>query len=227
MDDTGWSVRAYEPQDRSAVRAIYGVDEFARPELLARYPGMSEYLADEVATYFLDHAPQSTFVAEVEGRVVAALLGCADTREYNRFYRRRVRPLVLGRCLLGTYGWPGWASAIVRTEWASRHIEPPAIDLELYPAHLHIGVLPSWRRWRNGCGVDGSIRGSSREPWSPWIPSRGFLVPPARAGVLPEAGPATPRDVRLAAARRVPLDSGHRRDLWGGPSDGGCLHRSR
>ena len=139
------SVRAYTPADRPAVRRIYGMDEFARPRLQAKYPHYGEYLADELS-YYPDYEPESLFVAEVDGQVVGALLGAVDTRRFEQVYRQRVRLPVLRRMLGGAYGWPGWLPAVLRTEWAGRQVQAPEVDLKRYPAHLHIGMLPEWRR---------------------------------------------------------------------------------
>jgi GNAT superfamily N-acetyltransferase len=138
-------VRAYTLADRPAVRRNYGTDEFARPRLLSKYPLYSEYLADEMS-YYPDYEPESLFVAEVDGQVVGALLGAVDTSRFEQIYRERIRPRLLQRMLGGAYGWPGWLPAVLRTEWAGRHIQAPEVDLKRYPAHLHIGILPEWRR---------------------------------------------------------------------------------
>jgi GNAT superfamily N-acetyltransferase len=121
------------------------MDEFARPRLMKRYPRMSEYLADEMS-YYPDYEPESLFVAEIDGTVVGALQGAVDTHRFEEIYRSRIRPLLCRRCLKGAYGWPGWLPAILRTEWAGRHVKAPPIDRNLLPAHLHIGILPGWRR---------------------------------------------------------------------------------
>jgi GNAT superfamily N-acetyltransferase len=138
-------VRTYTPADRPAVRRIYGTDEFARPHLQQKYPLYGEYLADEMS-YYPDYEPESLFVAEVDGQVVGAVLGAVDSERFERVYRQRTRPLVVRRGLSGAYGWPGWLPAVLRTEWAGRQIQAPEVDLKRYPAHLHIGILPEWRR---------------------------------------------------------------------------------
>lgn len=124
---------------------IYGTDEFARPKLQQKYPRYGEYLADEMS-YYPDYEPESLFVAEVDGQVVGALLGAVDTEHFEHVYRRRIRPLLARQTLSGGYGWPGWLPAILRTEWAGRQIKAPRFDRTQYPAHLHIGILPEWRR---------------------------------------------------------------------------------
>jgi GNAT superfamily N-acetyltransferase len=144
-------IRLYTPTDRTAVRRIYGEDEFTRPRLLQIYPRYGEYLADEMS-YYPDYEPESLFVAEVDGQVVGALQGAVDTDRFEQVYDQRIRPLLVRRCLAGTYGWPGWLPAVLRTEWAGRQVKAPNVDREQYPAHLHIGLLPNWRR--QGLGTD-------------------------------------------------------------------------
>ncbi len=138
-------IRSYTPADRPAVRKIYGMDEFARPRLQQKYPLYGEYLADEMS-YYPDYEPETLFVAEVAGQVVGALLGAVDSGRFEQVYRQRIRRLLLRRGMSGAYGWPGWLPAVLRTEWAGRHIQAPKVDRQRYPAHLHIGILPDWRR---------------------------------------------------------------------------------
>ena len=138
-------VRSYTPADRPAVRQIYGEDEFARPRLFQKYPRYLEYLADEMS-YYPDYEPESLLVAEVDGRVVGALQGAVDTYRFEEVYHSQIHPLLVRRCIAGVYGWPGWLPAVLRTEWAEREVKAPKVDRSQYPAHLHISLLPAWRR---------------------------------------------------------------------------------
>lgn len=141
-----FTVRNYQHNDLQGVRAIYGDDEFVRPRLLHKYPKMKEYLADEVSYYYIQYEPESLFVAEVNGKIVGALLGGVNTHRHEQYYKHRIKPYLARRCLTGAYGWPLWLPAVIRTELAGRKIVAPLVDHKLYPAHLHIGVLPTWRR---------------------------------------------------------------------------------
>jgi GNAT superfamily N-acetyltransferase len=138
-------VRPFTPPDREGVRRIYGDDEFARPELQRRYPRMSAYLADSMSHYF-DLEPESILVAEGDGQVAGALLGSVDMQRTEENHRRYTKPLLLKRTLSDVYGWPAWLWADWLTDLAGWKIDRPPIDLGKYPAHLHIGILPEWRR---------------------------------------------------------------------------------
>jgi hypothetical protein len=108
---------------------------------MQKYPLMSQYLADSMSHYF-DHEPGSTFVAEIEGHIVGALLGTVDTEKCEHAYRKHVRPQLAKRTLLGEYGWPGFLFSVLKTHLASSRISAPRVDLGQYPAHLRIGLLP-------------------------------------------------------------------------------------
>jgi GNAT superfamily N-acetyltransferase len=138
-------IRLYSQDDRQELRKIYGMDEFARPKLLKKYPLFGEYLADEMS-YYPDYEPESLFVADLDGQVVGALSGCTDTRRFETIYKNKVRRRLLLRVISGVYGWPGWLPAILYTENVDREVRAPKVDRDLYPAHLHISILPEWRR---------------------------------------------------------------------------------
>lgn len=109
------TVRPYQKADRPAVRLICGTDEFARPELFRQHRRMGEYLADKAIPYY-DYEPESTFVGEVAGQVVGVLWGTVDTRRCEQ-RARQLRPLLIRRCLAGTYGWPVWSCQICAPTW--------------------------------------------------------------------------------------------------------------
>ena len=158
-----FSVRHYQNADLDGLRAIYGDDEFARPHLLQKYPRMREYLADEVLYYFTRYEPESLFVAEAQGEIIGALLGAINTPHQAQIYRRSTRPYLALRCLAGAYGWPAWALPVIRTEFAGWNLITPKVNRKLYPAHLHIGVLPAWRRHGVGTALMDSYAGYLRQ----------------------------------------------------------------
>lgn len=146
------TIRPYQLSDRKAVRTIFGMDEFARPKLLQKYPRFSEYLADEMS-YYPDYEAGSLFLAETNGQVVGTLLGAIETEKFERVYPQRIHPKLVQRGLVGGYEWSGWLPAILYTEWAERKVSAPKVDHIQYPAHLHIGVLPEWLRMGIGTAL--------------------------------------------------------------------------
>ena len=145
-------IRKYQGTDLQGVRDIYGDDEFARPRLLHEYPRLREYLADEVSYYFTQSEPESIFVAEIDGKIVGALLGAKNTLRQENYYDHFIKPYLRKRCLSGVYGWPIWMLSMLRTHFAGRRMKTPEVDYHLYPAHLHIGILTAWRR--KGIGTE-------------------------------------------------------------------------
>ena len=143
-ESTPVTIRPYASTDRPGVRRIYGNDIYARPTLGGRFPLYNEYLADSMS-YYTDCEPESAFVAAAGNTVVGALLGALDTERCERLTREHIRPLVRRRCLTGVYGWPGWLIYDLITEIAGMRTTVPEVDLNQYPAHLHIGLLEDWQ----------------------------------------------------------------------------------
>ena len=144
MDDVKFAVRPYRSSDRPAVRRFAGGDEFARPQLASKYPGMREYVADGLSHYY-DLEPESCFVAEADGEFIGNLLGAIDTLVTEGREKTYLRRLRSRQGLFGAYGIPVWLIPVIRTDRAPRITEAPDVDLRQYPAHLHMGVKREWR----------------------------------------------------------------------------------
>jgi hypothetical protein len=139
-------VRPARPEDRERIRAI------CQRSVLRGYP--TERIFEDVeivsrlfADYYLDHEPESCFVAEVDGEVVGYALACKDTRRYLRTMIWRILPRVLGRIVravvLRRYRHP----ETYRTLWwvltrAWREI--PSVSVKAYPGHVHVNVDPAF-----------------------------------------------------------------------------------
>ena len=85
------SVRAYQASDRDAVRKIaFDTADMGRSfEPVFDDP---EALADFLTRYYTDFEPDSAWVAESGGSVIAYLLGCIDTGRYQSIMFWRVIP---------------------------------------------------------------------------------------------------------------------------------------
>jgi hypothetical protein len=94
-------IRPYKASDRLPVRKIYGMDEFARPRLLAKYPSYGEYLADEMS-YYPDLEFASSFHplgVAVYQKLGLTLLGQFEWKLHNGFEWVKVIENIFGRRL--------------------------------------------------------------------------------------------------------------------------------
>jgi ribosomal protein S18 acetylase RimI-like enzyme len=147
-------IRAYEPQDRAAVRRIC---------VLTGYMGDpadwlwsdAESFADIFTSYYTDLEPESALVAEDEGRVVGYLLGCVDSRRASDPTAVALRRVV-GRWLWlrrGTAGYVWRTVGDALLDALRGRLPPrPRFD-ERWPAHLHVDLLPEAR----GRGVGAAL----------------------------------------------------------------------
>jgi GNAT superfamily N-acetyltransferase len=134
-------IRPYEPRDREAVREIC-CDTADGGEPMESFFPDREVFADLLTRYHTDYEPQSTWVAEQDGRVIGYLTGCLDTRRFLRVMAWRLVPLAFFKALeRGTFWHPqivkllsanlsGWLNGGFRCE----------VSLWSYPAHLHINL---------------------------------------------------------------------------------------
>jgi ribosomal protein S18 acetylase RimI-like enzyme len=139
-------IRPYKQVDRNAVREIaYETSQRASdgsPLLTDR-----QLLADILTTYYTDYEPGSCWVAVQNGKVIGYLSGCTNTARYNRLIALRVLPAtVISAVARGTL----WRletrrmfNALLRTAFA--RFRGDKVDLEPYPAHLHINLSSAAR----------------------------------------------------------------------------------
>jgi GNAT superfamily N-acetyltransferase len=142
-------IRKYRAEDREAVREI-SWNTADKGRTVDLYFHDHETVADVLTRYYTDWEPQSLWVADCDGAVVGYLTGCLDTRRCNRMTAWKVVP----RAAAGAIGrgalWRGetWrlAAAFLRTALLGG---TPKVDLNTYPAHLHINLRQGFR----GCGL--------------------------------------------------------------------------
>jgi ribosomal protein S18 acetylase RimI-like enzyme len=138
-------VRAYEPRDRAAVRAVCYRTGYLGEPIDWQWRDQPSF-ADVFCGYDTDAEPESAFVLEVDGTVAGYLLGCVDSR------RAWSPGAVLGRHIVrrGLLWRPRTAGVIwhrigdAMLDVAARRVDPR--DLEFrdprWPAHLRIDLLP-------------------------------------------------------------------------------------
>ena len=139
-------IRPYARDDRPAVRTI-ACDTADRGEPIESLPGTREAFADLLTGYYTDYEPQSTWVAESEGRIVGYLTGCLDSRRYWSIMLWRLAPraaaLAVGRGALSAGLMWRYAAAGAHA-WLTggfRRLDA----LRRYPAHFHVNVRREFR----------------------------------------------------------------------------------
>jgi predicted N-acetyltransferase YhbS len=143
------SIRKYRPSDRAAIREICREASRSQPDpLFQEDPELAPLL---FVDYYLEHEPDSCFVAEADNRVVGYIAGCCDTARYEKHVRRRVTPRIILRIARRivtlryrrkeTYRalwWSLFANLVTRPK-------PLSESWDEYPAHSHSNVEPGHR----------------------------------------------------------------------------------
>ncbi len=141
-----WTIRRYQPSDRSAVRQLAGdTAHFGDP--VERFFDAREAFLDAFANYYTDVAYNYLWVAYDGGDLIGYLMGCPDTYNYATWFRSNIRR-VSWRVITLRYRnvFTRKSLGYLRRYWRLR---VPYIDLSPYPAHLHINT----RADRRGAGV--------------------------------------------------------------------------
>lgn len=92
-------IRKYKKTDRSTLRNISWQTAFmGKPANI--FFDDKEIFADFLTLYFSDYEPQSSFVAEVDGRVIGYLIGTKNIRQLNRVFQFRILPRLIVKALI-------------------------------------------------------------------------------------------------------------------------------
>lgn len=139
-------IRGYERRDREAVRRICFTTGYMGGPIAWQWRD-AESFADLFSTWYVDHEPESAWIADVDGEVAGYLLGCRDSSRAPS-PARLIAPHLFRRGLLTRSGtgpvlWR--ALADLGRAAARRDLPTPALDDPRWPAHLHIDLLPHAR----------------------------------------------------------------------------------
>lgn len=162
-------VRPYQPGDRQAVFRIGGDTAFFGAPIEAYMEDRNAFL-DTFYAYYTDLEPEHTWVACADKEVVGFLTGCIDTRVYSRKLRRVIIPRVISNLLRGKYRFgklslhyfSGLAGGWLRGENTN-------VDINTYPAHLHINVDSGWRGYKLGQRLMEAYLGQLRQLGIPGV----------------------------------------------------------
>jgi len=146
MDPT---IRHYQPSDQLVVFEISADSAFFGEPVEAFLDDRRLY-HDAFARYYTNFEAPFVWVADCSKGVIGFLLGCADTSQQSKRWRRYIVTQVLVRALTGRYrlgrrtGSFAWGMLV----GLIRGVEPK-VDLIEYPAHLQIDIKKGYR----GMGV--------------------------------------------------------------------------
>ena len=151
-----WTIRRYQPSDRSAVRQLAGdTAHFGEP--IERFFDAREVFLDAFATYYTDVAYDYLWVALDDSAalndslLIAYLMGCPDTQHYQMWFRANVKRVAWRAATLRYRGVFTRKSVGYIRRYLKLRV--PYIDLSPYPAHLHINT----RADRRGAGVGSAL----------------------------------------------------------------------
>jgi ribosomal protein S18 acetylase RimI-like enzyme len=145
-----WTIRRYQPSDRSAVRQLTGdTAHFGDP--VERFFDAREMFLDAFATYYTDIADNYLWVAIEDGALIGYIMGCPDTYDYNAWYHANLRRVAWRAATLRYRGM--FTRKSLGYLWRYARLRAPYVDLSPYPAHLHINT----RADRRGNGVGSAL----------------------------------------------------------------------
>jgi ribosomal protein S18 acetylase RimI-like enzyme len=141
-----WTIRRYQPSDRSAVRQLAGdTAHFGDP--VECFFDAREAFLDAFANFYTDVAYPYLWVAHDNGALIGYLMGCPDTYDYNAWYQSNVKRVAWRAATLRYRGV--FTRKSLGYLWRFRRLRVPYVDLSPYPAHLHVNT----RADRRGDGV--------------------------------------------------------------------------
>jgi ribosomal protein S18 acetylase RimI-like enzyme len=143
--DTALVIRQYRPEDREQVREI-SCDTADGGKPVERLLHDRRTVADWLTNYYVEHEPQSLWVARSDEIIAGYLTGCLDTRKCGRVMKREVLPKVIAGALARGALWHAEAWRLLLGFLATALLGGvPTVDLERYPAHLHINLRQGFR----------------------------------------------------------------------------------
>ncbi len=145
------SIRPYRSEDREGLFKI-AADTAFFGEPIEIYLEDRKIFLDAFYAYYTDYEPEHSWVATANDEVVGFLTGCVDTAKKDQIVNKHINPRVLLRLLTGYYQVGPKSRRYLWRMWKSRrkHLFP-SVNLEAYPAHLHINVSEKWRGY--GIGI--------------------------------------------------------------------------
>ncbi|MFI5716719.1 GNAT family N-acetyltransferase [Nocardia sp. NPDC051750] len=138
-------IRTFHEEDRPALRELATRAAQGSPtETLWGHP---ESEAQIYLEPYMDHEPESLFLAEADGVLVGYLTGCVDTAVFPSETRRIEDAIRTHRLILRPGPAAFFARSALDAAGAALRRAPTAGEIhdQRWPAHLHINVAPEGR----------------------------------------------------------------------------------
>lgn len=143
----------YQPRHRDAIRRIYAETAFFGEPAEVYFDDRTLF-ADLGIDAYLDHYPDYAWVVERDGSVAGYVVGCPRGDGAIRLHNLVRLPRILARLIVGRYRLGRKTFTYVRDQLvAALRGELVEIRSDLYPANLHINLLPAYR----GCGLGSAL----------------------------------------------------------------------
>jgi RimJ/RimL family protein N-acetyltransferase len=168
-DNAAIMIRTYRPADHDAL-----VDLFARAGVDSPSGELWRHLPSEQMVYldpYIEHCPDTLFLAEVDGELVGYLTGCPDTALIPSEDERLSQAIIRHKVMLKPRSLPFFVRSLVdlvRTKARGGQVASGEPVDQRWPAHLHINVVPeargtgaaqglmtAWQGWLTGSGTPG------------------------------------------------------------------------
>lgn len=145
------NIRAYKQEDRIALRALC-CDVADRGGPIEGFFPDREVAADLLTKYYTDYEPESTFVAELDGRLIGYINGCMDNRRYGLVMFWLLMPVVLVKAFKhGVFFKPEIRQLLqgVLKNWRRIFVWRKK-SFHSHQGHLHIGITGDFRNQQVG-----------------------------------------------------------------------------
>ena len=142
-------IRPYRREDREAVFRV-AADTAFFGEPVEYIMEDRRLFCDGFYAYYTDFEPEHGWVATVNGVVAGFLMGCWDTKKRDRAVIRYLLPEVVGKAITGRYriGKLTWSyiwGVFKQSLQGIYNRKPHPLDLNLFPAHLHVNLDSGYR----------------------------------------------------------------------------------
>lgn len=139
------NIRLYQHKDRGGIRDI-SFETALKGDSAKSFFYDKEILADILTMYYTDYENETLLVAEDQDRIIGYLTGCADTGKYLKKMRNLAAVIFFKALIRGVFfhlsTWKIIAASIRMVLNKGFEI---GLDLNKYPAHLHINVIKEYR----------------------------------------------------------------------------------